>query len=174
MNNKILIIIAPDDFRDEELLVPKRFFEEKNIKVDVASVSKKKVRGMLGAVSTPDLSLDEVDVSEYDAVVFSGGSGINKNRFYENDKCLNIAKGALMRGKVVAAICLASKILANAGILKNRKATCYVSAKDYLIEKGANYIGEHVVQDINIITADGPDAAQEFAEKIFNYLKSRD
>lgn len=173
MNNRVLIIIAPSDFRDEELLVPRRFFERNGIKVDVASVTKEKIRGMLGAVATPDLTLDDVDVGNYDAVIFSGGSGIDKNRFYENAKCLNIAKGALMRGKIVAAICLASKILANAGILKNRKATCYISAKDYLIEKGANYKGEHIVQDINIITADGPDAAQGFAEKILNYLRSR-
>ena len=173
MKNKILMIIAPSDFRDEELLVPKRFFEGKHIKVDVASETREKSRGMLGAISTPDLTIDGVDVGEYDAVVFVGGAGVDKHRFYENERCLNIAKNALMRGKVLAAICLASKTLANAGLLRKRKATCFNSAINYIKEKGAIYIDKGVVRDINIITADGPGAAQEFAEEIYKYIKSR-
>lgn len=171
MKGKFLMIIAPSDFRDEELLVPKRFFESKHVKVDVASETKEKSRGMLGAVSTPDLTLNEVDISEYDAVIFVGGAGVDKHKFYDNDKCLKIAQSALMRGKVVAAICLATKILANAGLLKNRKATCFRSAVDYIKEKGALYVNEGVVRDINIITADGPESAQKFAEEIFKYIK---
>src|SRR3989344_2569139 len=173
MKNKILMIIAPSDFRDEELLLPKRFFESKHIKVDVASETKEKARGMLGAISTPNLTLNEIDISEYDAVIFVGGAGVDKHKFYENEKCLKIAKNALMRGKVLAAICLAPKILANAELLRNRKATCFNSAINYIKEKGAIYIDKGVVRDINIITADGPGAAQEFAEEIYKYIKSR-
>jgi len=173
MKGKFLMVIAPSDFRDEELLIPKRFFEGKHIKVDVASETKEKARGMLGAVSTPDLALNEVDITEYDAVIFVGGAGIDKHKFYENETCLKIAKNTLMRGKVLAAICLATKILANAGLLRNRKATCFRSAIDYIKEKGAVYVDEGVVRDINIITAYGPESAQEFAEEIFKYVKSR-
>ena len=44
MKGKFLMVIAPSDFRDEELLIPKRFFEGKHIKVDVASETKEKAK----------------------------------------------------------------------------------------------------------------------------------
>ncbi|HLC87286.1 DJ-1/PfpI family protein [Candidatus Pacearchaeota archaeon] len=170
---RVLMVIASSNFRDEELLIPKRFFESKNIKVTVASTRKEKIRGMLGAVSTPDITLNEVSIHEYDAVIFVGGSGIDKNRFYENKDCLNIAKASAFRGKATAAICLGVKILANADLLRARKATCYETAIEYIKDKGAIYTQKDVVQDINLITANGPEAAQEFAEKILNYINKK-
>src|SRR3989338_8328935 len=139
MEKRVLMIIAPSDFRDEELLIPKRFFEDKKIKVTVASTTKEKIKGMLGAVATPEITLENISPQDYDAVIFVGGSGIDKNKLYEDKDCLNIAKGFAFRGKATAAICLGTKILANADLLKSRKATCHESAIEYLKQKGVIY-----------------------------------
>ncbi|MEW6062767.1 MAG: DJ-1/PfpI family protein [Nanoarchaeota archaeon] len=170
MNKRILMVIARENFRDEELLVPKRLFLENKYEVEVASDGVERAKGMLGAKTDVDIDISEVDVSDYNAVVFVGGSGVDESKVYENRDYLNVAKAASYKGKIVAAICLASKVLANAGLLSGRKASCYESAINYIKSKGANYVGEKVVQDGRIITAPNPGFAKEFGEKIIKAL----
>lgn len=167
---KILMVIAPVNFRDEELFIPKEFFESKKIAVDVASSVKTPVRGMLGKTVVPNLLVSEVVLDEYDAVIFVGGIGVEDRKLYENKEYVGLAKLAFSRGKIVGAICIAPKILAAAGILKNKRATVFSSGRSYLIEKGANYVDRDVVQDGLLITAPGPAAAKKFAEAIYELL----
>ena len=169
---KILMVIAPVHFRDEELFVPKEFLESKKIKVDVASSVKTPVHGMLGKSIKPDLLVSEVALDEYSAVVFVGGIGVEDKKLYEDHAYVNLAKLAYMRGKVVAAICIAPKILAAAGILKNRKATVSSSGIDYIKSKGAISVNQDVIQDGMVITASGPNASKKFAEMIYEMLSS--
>ena len=68
---KVVMIIPPCDFRDEELFEPKRIFEDNNVNVKVASVNEKKCFGMLRGEIQPDLILAKVDVTLFDAVIFS-------------------------------------------------------------------------------------------------------
>ena len=81
---KILMVIAPKNFRDDELSIPKKFFESKKIRVDVATTTKDKVVGMLGTVLKPDLLIKDVILDEYTVVVFVGGIGVDDQRLYEN------------------------------------------------------------------------------------------
>ncbi len=173
MDKNILMVIPPSNFRDEELLIPKRIFIEKKEKVFIASLVKDRIRGMLGAKTDIDFTIDKIQ-GNFDAVVFVGGSGIEEYKLYDNKDILNLAKAFSYRGKIVTAICLGTKILANADLLKNRKATTTSSAIEYIKSKGAKYQESSVVKDLKIITASGPDAAKEFAETILNSLKDRE
>ncbi len=169
---KILMVIAPRNFRDEEFLKPKEIFEKNNIEVTVASKGVKEATGMLGAKADVDIDIGEVNVDKYDAVVFVGGGGASV--YYEDPTALNIARESYEKGKVVAAICIAPGILAKAGILKGKKATIWDSGNGEFIkileEEGATYTGENVEQDGKIITANGPHAAEEFGERIVKSL----
>ena len=164
------MVIAPVNFRDEELFVPKEFFESKGIEVDVASLVKTPVAGMLGKTATPDLLVSEVLIDDYDAVVFVGGIRVEDRKLYENSEVLNLAKTAFSRGKAVAAICIAPKILAAAGLLRNRKATVFSSGREYIVEKGAEYSKEEAVRDGTIVTASGPSSAKRFAELVYGLI----
>jgi protease I len=169
---KILMVIAPKNFRDEELFVPKEFFESKKIAVDVASTVKTPVHSMRGRAVTPNLKISEIVFDDYDSVVFVGGIGVDDERLYENKEYVDLAKKAYLKGKIVAAICIAPKILASAGILKNKKVTVFSSGMEYIRSKGATVSTQDVVQDGMIITASGPNAARKFAETIYNMLSS--
>ena len=162
----ILMIIADENFRDEELFVPKKMFENKGMKVTVASTITSTVTGMLKGKIEPDVLLGDVEVKNFDAVVFVGGIGARI--YYEDRNAHKIAGDAVNQNKVLSAICIAPNILANAGLLKDRKATCWDSAN--LTTKGAKYQKKNVVTDGKIITADGPTAASEFAEAIIKAL----
>ncbi len=166
---RILMIIAPYNFRDEELFIPKRIFEDNGYEVVVASSSLKTARGMLGALYKPELLLKQVRVKDYKAIVLVGGSG---SVVYFNNRILHhIVREALKEHKVLGAICLAPCILAKAGVLKGKRATVWYSAKECLIKNGAIYTGKPVEVDGKIVTASGPFAARKFAHTILKVLK---
>ncbi|MFH1867359.1 MAG: DJ-1/PfpI family protein [Candidatus Omnitrophota bacterium] len=166
---KILAIIASSNFRDEELLVPKGIFEEEGFKVVVASSSLEASRGMLGAEIKPNILIGDVNVDDYDAVIFVGGSGASE--YWDNEIAHKIAKDTLGKKKLLAAICIAPITLANAGVLNNKRATVWFSEANKLAGKGASYTGSVVEVDGDIITANGPTSASEFAEAIVKKLK---
>ena len=76
---------------------------------------------------------------------------------------------------MLSAICIAPVTLANSGVLKGKKGTVWTNEESKieqkLIDKGVNYTGKTVEIDGNIITANGPEAAEEFGKAIVNALK---
>ena len=165
---RILMVIAPDKFRDEELFTPREYFLARGAKVEVASSASGEVRGMLGRTYRPEKKLSEVKADDYDAIIFVGGVGAQA--YYDNPDALKLAQSAFQKGKVIGAICLAPGILAKAGVLKGRSATSFRSARKILVEGGARFIEQHCVRDGKIITADGPASAEKFAATIAQAL----
>ncbi|HOV22058.1 MAG TPA: DJ-1/PfpI family protein [bacterium] len=169
--NKILMIIAFDQFRDEEYAKPRKILENSGYKIVVASYKTGIAKGMLGSKVKVDISLEDVKVNEYDGVIFVGGSGASV--YFNNQTTLKIANEFYNKGKIVGAICIAPVILANAGLLSGKKATCWPSYEKTLKEKGAVWSDKNVEVDGSIITGNGPAAANEFGEKYLKLLKSK-
>ena len=173
-SRRIAMIIAQRDFRDEEYFIPKSIFLAEGIEVKTVSTKKEKAIGSYGGVIEVDLPLDELKVSDFDAIVFVGGSGAAKH--IEDDKCHQIAQKTVSENKVLAAICIAPTILARSGVLKGKKATVWSSSFDkttikILKEERVDYQKAPVVQDGNIITASGHQSARKFGETIVRILK---
>jgi len=162
------MIIAPRNFRDEELFHTKEELESSGISVTIASTTTDTATGMLGGTAKPDMTINDVNVDDYDAIVFVGGTG--SSIYFNNPKAHEIARSAIEKGKLVGAICIAPSTLANAGLLNGKKATSYPSEENNLISKGADYTGNPVEKDGNIITATGPSAAREFGRMIAKSL----
>ena len=170
MARKVLMIIAPENFRDEELLHTKEELKRAGIEVTVASTKVAETRGMLGARVMPDIKLDQVKVDDYDGIVFVGGSG--SAVYFKDNRAISIASEAQKKGKKVGAICIAPVILANAGLLRGKRATVFPGEYEKMIvSKGAVYTGKPVEVDGDIITADGPTSAREFGRAIAKSLK---
>lgn len=167
----ILMIIASNNFRDEEYKHPRDIFEREGAKVTVASSTKHEATGMLGLKITPDILIDEVNVDNFDAVIFVGGSG--SSEYWDDDVAQRIAKTAFEGKKIVGAICIAPVTLARAGLLKNKRATVYPSEIENIKKEGAIYTGNPVSVDGTIVTGNGPEAAKEFGEKIAELLKNK-
>ena len=168
MNKKILMVIAPRDFRDEEYFETRKILEDLGNKITVVNSTGQAAKGMFGKIVNPDKNFYNVNVNEFDAIVFIGGSGASA--YFDNDQALTLAKEFYNSGKVVAAICIAPSILANAGILDGKKATAFPSERDNINAIGT-YTGKPIEQDGKIITANGPQAAKDFGKKIVDALK---
>jgi protease I len=163
----VLMVIAPEQFRDEELLEPRKIFLGEGAAVVVASSRAGQAKGMLGATFQPDMLLSDVDPADYDAVVVVGGMG-SPAHLWGNAELHSVLTGMNADEKVISAICLSGAALAKAGVLGGHEATVWPAPEAIaaLEAGGARYRKEHVVADGRFITADGPEAAGSFGEAI--------
>ncbi len=166
---KILMVIAPQDFRDEEYQEPRDIFEDNDYQVEVASIQTGTAVGVNGAEVEINTTTDQASPDDYEAVVFVGGPGMAQ---ITKDETLSLlAQNFYQKEKLTTAICVAPAILARAGILDNKKATSFPNAKKDLESGGAEFTGDKVTVDGRIITANGPEAAAEFAQTIISRLE---
>ena len=168
---KILMVVAPDKFRDEELFKPKEILEANGGLVTITSLKARPCTGMMGGTITPDIEIIDVPVEAYDAILFIGGNGAEV--YFKNEMVQALAKKAESLGKLIGAICIAPCILANSGILRGRNATVFFGTKyiEILKSNGANYTGQKVTIDGSIITANGPMAAKDFGLAVVDALR---
>ena len=169
---RILLLIAPERFRDEELFDTKSELDRAGHQTVVASTRKGYCPGSRGGRAHVTLLLSEVDPNDYDAAVFVGGGG--SKVYFEDRVAQGLAKAMHDTGKVVAAICLAPVILANAGVLNGKDATVAGTEARTIEGKGARYMGPGVVVAGNVVTANAPKASKLFGQKINEVLASRE
>lgn len=166
---KVVMIIPDDGFRDEEYLGPREILEKAGIKVSVASTTLGPVKGMLGAKVKPDILVKDINMGDFDAIVFVGGMGATQ--YWDDPLAHKLAQDAINKNRIVAAICIAPVTLAKAGILNGKRATVSSSEAGQLKAAGAIYTAQPVEKDGNIITAAGPSAVRGFAEELVRALK---
>lgn len=169
MAKKVLMVIAPNNFRDEEYFDTKKELEDVGLEVTTVNSTGHASKSSFGKVVNPDKNFYHVDPVEYDAIVFVGGGGTKV--YFDNKRVLELAKEFHSSDKIVCAICIAPVILVNAGVLDGKKATCFPSRRNDLNAVGT-YTGTDVEVDGKIITANGPKAAKEFGKRIAEALKS--
>ena len=170
-DKKILIVIAPQNFRDEEFTEPKAAFERLGAKVEVASTQLGTAKGMLGLEAKIDLLIVNANPNDYSAIVIAGGIG-SKQYLWSDKNLQELVKQFQYRNKVVAAICLSPAILAKAGLLNGREAAAYPDseAMQILRDNGAIYSDKSVIISDKIVTARDPESAKEFAAAVINLL----
>ncbi|MDD1702547.1 MAG: DJ-1/PfpI family protein [Methanoregula sp.] len=164
---KVVIVVAPEKYRDEELAEPVAALKKAGITFDIASTRIGTCTGMLGAKTSAGITFDDIDPKNYDGIIIIGGSGCQAH-LWEDKLLVSLVTYFHEAGKVVAAICLAPAVLAKAGILKGKKATVYDSqAAIFELKKGrAVLVSEPVVTDSRIVTANGPGASKAFADAV--------
>jgi protease I len=170
---KVAMIIASENFRDEEYFIPKQILEDRGVEIITASNKTGVAKSVSGKEVGVDSLVSNVNPDDFDAVVFIGGPGALEN--LDNEDSYKLAQSTINQGKILGAICVSPAILAKSGVLKDKEVTVWSSSLDksaikILEQNGAKYINKAVVVDGKIITANGPSAAKEFGEKIGELL----
>jgi protease I len=168
---KVLMVIASNNFRDEEYSEPRKALEDAGARVTVACSTLITAKGKLGLEVRPDILLSKAKESDYDGIVFVGGGG--SKEYFESPVAHKLAQGFYNNGKLTSAICIAPAILANAGLLKTKKATSFPSSEETLKAKGAVFTGNDVESDGRIVTGVGPEAAGKFGKKLVEVLSGK-
>jgi len=170
---KSLIAIAFRDFQDMEYSIPKEILEKAGIETKTISSKKGLAIGSFGETILIEEDIFETQINDYDSLIFVGGGGCLPD--LDNQYSYKLIKEAVIKNKLLAAICISPVILAKAGVLDGKKATVWNSPMDQfpvrkLKEGGAIYQNDSIVVDGKIITARGPEVAKLFGEKIVELL----
>lgn len=164
---KVLMVIPHTQFRDEEFFEPKKVLEDEGATVVVASTTVRICRGMKGGIAQAEIAVADAKADDYAAIVLCGGSSVPEF-FWKDKKLQELVTAMSAAGKILAAICLATVVLAKAKLLTGREATVYFlpEAIEELKAGGATYVKETLVIHNNIILAEGPPDAQRFGQAI--------
>lgn len=162
MDKKRAVIITAEAFEDEEVMYPIMRLHEEGFIVDIATKDAKLVVGRLNfplelMVRYYGKLVDakKLQVSDYDMVLIPGGFEA-PDRVRQIPEVLEFTKKMHEEGKLVAAFCHGPWVLISAGLLKGKKATGYIGIKDDIVNAGAEYLDQPVVEDGNLITSRHP------------------
>ena len=169
-----VLIIATDGFEQSELMEPKRLLEEAGIETAVASLESGEIRGWKdkdwGDSVTVDMTLDAVDVAEYDALLLPGGQ-MNPDILRMDETAIGLVKAFGDAEKPVAAICHAPWLLAEAGLIDGKTVTAWPSIRTDLANAGANVVDQEVATDGYLITSRNPDDIPAFSKALIKAVE---
>lgn len=174
MARKVLII-ATDGFEQSELIEPRRALEDAGIETVVASPEKGEIKGWdqtdWGKKVKVDITLDDVNVSDYEGVVLPGGQ-INPDKLRLEEKAVSLVGEFVKSGRTVAAICHGPWLLVEADVVRGKTVTSWPSVRTDLRNAGANVVDQEVAIDGNIITSRNPDDIPAFSKAIIEAVNS--
>ena len=169
---KKAVIILAEGFEEIEAFSTIDVLRRAQIECDMCSLNESKdncVIGSHGIIVKTGKHLSDVNCKDYDCIVLPGGMKGTAN-LKKSSGVLALLSKFNENKKLIAAICAAPSVLAEAGIIKHKKVTSYPGFEKEL--KDRIYCEEIVMQDGNIITARGAAASLYFAYKIAENLTS--
>ncbi|SDG05192.1 type 1 glutamine amidotransferase domain-containing protein [Alloyangia pacifica] len=172
ISNAKILIIATHGFEQSELEFPRDQLRVKGADVHVATLDGKPIKGWEGSDwgREAEAKIADVNSHDYDALVIPGGQ-INPDLLRAEPAVVNLVKDFHNEGKVIAAVCHAPWVLVEAGIVKGREVTSYLSIKTDVVNAGGNWVDEAVACDKGIITSRKPDDLKAFVSKIVEEIE---
>ncbi len=144
-----------------------------DIEVITAGLQPGIVKASRGTQLMPDMTLDAALLEKYDMVVLPGGMPGAKH-LKEDPRILSLLKKMAGEDKYTAAICAAPTVLAEAGLLKGKKATSYPGFLDKMALPDTHCLADAVVRDGKVLTSRGPGTAMDFALALVEVLSGRE
>lgn len=168
-----ILIIATDGYEQSELTGPRDLLKQAGAQVTIASLKPGEIRGWdqkdWGDSVPVDLTVGEVSVEDYDALLLPGGQ-INPDVLRMERKVIDIVREFDAAAKPIAAICHAPWLLAEADLIEGRTVTGWPSIRTDLVNAGAAVVDEEVVVDGNLITSRKPDDIPAFTNALMTAL----
>lgn len=162
-------IIAKDGFEESELTSPRDAIIDAGGEVDVISSETRDILAFRHLDQSRsvnvDKSIDEVDASDYDALVIPGGL-FSPDAMRTDEQFLNFTHAFFEKKKPVAAICHGPQVLINADLVRGRKMTAIEAVRKDLENAGANVVDQEVVVDQGLVTSRSPDDLPAFNAKV--------
>jgi len=167
--SKHIAVLATDMVEEIELTNPVEAYKDAGHTVDIISDdSNKTITGKNGNEIQADKGIDDVDASDYDALLVPGGFSPDLLRI--NPKNSAFAKAFFKGNKPIFTICHGPQFLVNTDELKDREMTSFISVRKDLENAGANVRDEEVVVDGNLVTSRTPDDLPAFNRESLKLL----
>jgi len=167
---KTVLVLFSAGSEELETVTVVNILRRAGINVTLAGLSAGALRGSRGIVLTPDTALEEAIGHSYDMLVLPGGQP-GTNHMKADARVLQLARQMAAQGKYVTAICAAPAVLATAGLLDGKRATCYPGSLDDFVQ--VQQQSGVVVEDGKLITSRGPGTAMDFALVLVEHLAGK-
>ena len=167
----MVLVFLANGFEETEAIAPIDILRRNGKEVVTVGIGEEVITSSHGVTVVTDVT--EVDIAmsdEIEMIVLPGGMpgtlNLEKNRTVQDtiEYCAE-------NGKYIAAICAAPSIIGRKGLLKGKRATCFPGFEEFL--EGAEFTGEPVEWDGNIITARGAGVATQFGLKLVEVLSGK-
>src|SRR5579884_1182909 len=157
--------LLTDGFEFVEYEEPRKALEDAGCTVTVIAPKKGKRYGMKHhdkhGHADADLSLDDANANDYDAVLLPGGA-LNADALRIEKKAQEFVREIDGAGKPIAVICHGPWLLVSAGLASGRTFTSYKTIQDDLRNAGAEWRDEEVVRDRQWVSSRQPDDIPAF------------
>jgi 4-methyl-5(b-hydroxyethyl)-thiazole monophosphate biosynthesis len=166
---RVLVLLA-EGFEELEAVAVVDLLRRADIEVRMVALADREVTGSHGITVVADVSLDEVEVGDYDMIVLPGGMP-GTTHLKSDPRVTRLLRQFAESGRYTAAICAAPSVLAHAGLLAGRKATSFPgfltpgSAPDIRLSE------DPVVVDGKVVTSRGPGTAVPFGLALIDLLE---
>lgn len=162
------LIVSANQFEDLELLVPFYRLQEAGYDVHVSAGVAGVIAGKHGYEVKVDKTFAAVDPGNYDLLILPGGKAPAVIR--DDARALEIVHAFFNTDKLVGAICHGPKVLAAAGLLRGRRATCYRTLAKEIRDAGADYQDSEVVVDGRLVTSRQTDDLPAFMRTLIGMM----
>ena len=173
--NSRILIIATDGFEEWELFGPRQILQERGAEVVLASLKLEPIQATVhdqpGKTIRPDLTIDDVNVDDFDALILPGGVR-NPDTLRVHGDVVQLIRNFAEQGKPVAAICHGPWLLVEADLLRGRTATSWPSIRTDLRNAGARVVDEGAVTDGKIVTSRKPDDVEAFTNALIDLIEN--
>jgi deglycase len=167
---KVAICIA-SGYEDSELDIPRERLRDAGHEVVIVGTDLgKRLKGKRGRSSiTVQKTAREVAASDFDALLIPGGYSPDQLRL--DDAMVELVRQAVKQQKLVAAACHGPQLLIEADVARNRSMTSWPSVRRDLINAGARWKEQDVVEDGIFITSGRPEDLEPFSDAILRWLE---
>jgi protease I len=169
LQGKRVAIVAADMVERVELVEPRKALEAAGAQTELISLESGTIKSFDHFDPADELDVDkaveEVDASDYDALMIPGGVG-NPDQLRGDENMVSFVRSFFEQGKPVAAICHAPWVLVEAGVVRDRKVTSWPTLQTDLRNAGANWVDQEVVVDQGLVTSRKPDDIPAFNKKM--------
>jgi len=169
LRGKKFALLVADVYQELEVWYPLLRLQEAGAEVvAIGPKAGETYKSKLGYPVLAQQAFDDVSATQFDGVIVPGGFAPDHIRRYP--KAIQFVKDVDASGKLVAAICHGPWVLCSAGVLRDKRATCFFAIKDDVINAGAEYEDSEVVVDGNLVTSRKPEDLPAFMKACFQVV----
>jgi protease I len=170
-----ILIMATNRFEESELFGPREILLRRGAEVTLASLDRDEIMATVhddpGKTILPDLTIAEARAEDYDALLLPGGVG-NPDRLRMDEAAVALIRAFDAAGKPIGAICHAPWLLAEADVLRGKRATSWPSIRTDIRNAGATVVDEAAVTDGHLVTSRKPDDVPAFTAALIAAIEA--